>query len=298
MSSNHATKSMPPLRTLQVFEAAARHQSFTAAGRDIGITQSAVSRQIADLEAYLKQELFIRSGPRLSLTRVGETLAQGLSYALADMQKSVSEARNVTDSRIVTLSMLPSVAAKWLAPQLGSFTQNHPEIDLRVSATRHLVDFAAEGIDAAIRYGKGEWPGTLAIRLGTERVQPVCTPEYAQNMNLKTPADLLRATLFWGDIAEDWRKWFTAAGVSKIDTMRGPKLGDDTAILQAVIDHQGVALGRSLLTKTDLETGRLIAPFPVMLEASYSYWLVSPVGHEEGQSLAAVKDWIIGAFVE
>lgn len=298
MSSNHVSNSMPPLRTLQVFEAAARHQSFTAAGREIGITQSAVSRQIADLEAYLKQELFIRSGPRLSLTRVGETLAQGLSYALADMQRSVMEARNVADSRVVTLSMLPSVAAKWLAPQLGLFIQKHPDIDLRVSATRHLVDFAAEGIDAAIRYGNGEWPGAVAVRLGTEKVQPICTPEYAHRMNLKTPADLLRATLFWGDIEEDWRKWFTAAGVSKIEASRGPKLGDDTAILQAVIEHQGVALGRSLLTKTDLETGRLIAPFPVMLEASYSYWLVSPAGHEEGQSLAAVKDWIIGAFVE
>lgn len=296
MSSDHSISSLPPLRTLQVFEAAARHQSFTAAGRDIGITQSAVSRQIADLEANLGRKLFIRSGPKLTLTHTGAVLAEGIVRALAIMQSSVDEARVVAASRIVTLSMLPSVATKWLAPRLERFAQAHPDIDLRISATRNLVDFAAEGIDAAIRYGKGEWPEVIATQLGSETIQPVCTPEYAHKIGLTTPEDLLRATLLRSDIAEDWNKWFAATGVFDVTLPRGPKLGDDTATLQATLDHQGVALGRSMLIANDLESGRLVAPFPTTLHASYSYWLVYPISSDTGLNLSAVKDWIVDEF--
>jgi len=297
MSSDHNRNFMPPLRTLQVFEAAARHQSFTAAGRDIGITQSAVSRQIADLEANLGRELFIRSGPKLKLTHTGTILAEGIARALANMQNSVEEARAVTPSRIVTLSMLPSVATKWLAPRLERFAQAHPDIDLRISATRNLVDFAAEGIDAAIRYGKGEWPGVIATPLGSETVRPVCTPEYALKLDLTTPTGLLRATLLRSDIAEDWSKWFAATGISDVAIPRGPKLGDDTATLQAALDHQGVALGRSMLVANDLESGRLITPFPTTLHASYSYWLVCPISSDSRRHLSLVKNWIVSEFV-
>ncbi len=296
MSSDHDKPIMPSLRTLQVFEAAARHKNFTAAGFDIGITQSAVSRQVADLEAYLSQSLFVRSGPTLILTRTGATLAKGLGHALTDMRSCVEEARNVSDSQVITLTMLPSVAAKWLAPRLGQFTLAHPDIDLRISATRHLVDFTAEGVDAAIRYGKGKWPGVNAVQLGSEIIQPVCSPEYASKIGMVEPDDLLRASLLYGDIAEDWTKWFGAAGLSGAVLPKGPKLGDDTAILQAVLDHQGVALGRSLLVANDLETGRLIAPFPTVLKASYSYWFVNPVSLNLSPTLAAVKDWIVSEF--
>jgi LysR family transcriptional regulator, glycine cleavage system transcriptional activator len=298
MSYTHGNGSMPSLRALQVFEAAARYQNFTAAGNDLGITQSAVSRQIADLEAQLGQLLFVRSGPSLSLTGVGRTLAKCIEHALTDLRVGVAQARGIPDSPIVTLSMLPSVAAKWFAPRLEKFTQAHANIDLRISASRNLVDFEDDGFDAAIRYGKGQWPNVMATFLGAEIIRPVCTPEYAARVCLKSVNDLLNATLLYGDIVEDWRKWFIAAGIQNETPPKGPRLGDDTAILAAILDHQGVALGRSLLVDNDLNAGRLITPFTISLKASFSYWFVQPAAIDTSLRLTAVRQWIIDEFDE
>ncbi|GAB5467076.1 MAG: transcriptional regulator GcvA [Rhodospirillales bacterium] len=298
MIQDHDKRRLPQLRALEVFEAAARHQNFTAAGRDIGITQSAVSRQVTDLEAQLGCALFARSGPNVRLTPAGASLASGIGRGLEEMRRSVEAVSALRGGRVVTLSMLPSVAAKWLAPRLGRFTQAHPDLDLRISATRHLVDFAAEGIDAAIRYGQGRWPGVQATLLGVETVRPVVTPEYARATGLSAPADLLRATLLYAEIAEDWRAWFAAVGLTEVRVPPGPKLGDDTAILQAALDHQGVALGRSLLVASDLESGRLVAPFPTALKASFSYWFVTPLHTKPSPGLTAVRDWIVAQFAQ
>jgi len=283
-----------PLRALQIFEAAARHQSFTAAGQDIGVTQSAVSRKVSELEAILGVQLFRRSGPKLTLTHTGRALAERVSYALRDLQRACAEAKPATNTGIVTLSMLPSVAAKWLAPRLGLFTNQHPQIDLRISASRSLINLTAEGVDGAIRYGLGNWPELESIWLGAETVQPVCAPDLVKKFALSSPSDLLQAPLLHADIAEDWAAWFSAAGVKDATVPRGPKLGDDTAILQAALSGQGVALGRSLLVKEDLEAGRLVAPFEEKLDASYNYWFVFPSG--ESKNLTTVKDWIIREF--
>ena len=283
-----------PLRALQIFDVAARYQNFTAAGQDLGVTQSAVSRKISELEVILGVQLFRRSGPNLTLTQTGRALADRVSYALRDLQRACAEAKPAIDTGIVTLSMLPSVAAKWLAPRLGLFTQLHPQIDLRVSASRDIVDLEAENIDGAIRYGFGDWSGLETVWLGSETVQAVCTQDFIKNFDLSVPSDLLKAPLLHADIAEDWAAWFAAAGITDADIPRGPKLGDDTAILQAALSGQGVALGRSLLVADDLDAGRLVMPFDVKLEASYSYWFVFPnVG---SKNLTTVKDWIIQEF--
>lgn len=283
-----------PLRALQIFEAAARHQNFTAAGREIGVTQSAVSRKISELEALLGTPLFTRNGPNLALTRTGRELSGRVSAALDDLGLAVANAGSAAASNVVTLSMLPSVAAKWLAPRLGGFARLHPHIDLRISASRDVVDLANEGFDGAIRYGLGKWPGLRALWLGSETVQPVCAPAFAKKHRLQTPADLLQVPLLHADIAEDWAAWFAAAGIPEAKVPRGPKLGDDTAILQAALSAQGVALGRSLLVADDLETGRLTAPFKPILAASYSYWFVYE--GPETQNLADVRNWVHDEF--
>ena len=295
MISNHSVSSLP-LRALQIFEAAARHQNFTAAGRDLGITQSAVSRKISELEAILGAQLFHRSGPSLSLTRTGRSLAHRVSYALTDLHTACLDARSSPDTGVVTLSMLPSVAAKWLAPRLGQFASLHPQIDLRISASHSLVDFAAEGIDGAIRYGRGNWPGLEATWLGSETVQPVCSPAALKEFGISAPADLLSVPLIHSDIAEDWAAWFAAAGMGDVPVPRGPAFGDDTAILQAVLAGQGIALGRSLLIADDLADGRLIAPFSIKLDASFSYWFVCPSGRSN--EVSTVSDWIVQEFAK
>ena len=285
----------PSLRALEVFEAATRLGNFTAAGRELGITQSAVSRQVSDLEATIGKALFVRRGARLAPTAAGHRLAERLSRSLTDLRAAVAEAAG--SDAFVTLSMLPSVAAKWFALRLGRFVAAHPGIDLRITASRHLVDFAAEGVDAAIRYGRGPWPGLAARRLAAETVQPVCAPAYHDRLALTGPADLARATLLHGDIPEDWSAWFAAAGLQATPP-EGPRLGDDAAILQAAVEGHGVALGRSHLVADDLAAGRLIAPFAPALPASHAYWFVRPENIEPSTALDAVENWVAGEFAD
>ncbi|RED49191.1 LysR substrate-binding domain-containing protein [Aestuariispira insulae] len=287
------THAMPPLRSLQVFEAAARNGNFTAAGDELGITQSGVSRQVSDLEAVLGVALFIRNGARLKITPAGERLAVQLADVLARARTAVADARR--SDQVVTLSMLPSVATRWFAPRLGEFLAVNPEIDLRITASRHLVDFAAEAVDAAIRYSPAPQGDLLAVKLGVEIILPVCSPEYARDHDLKRAADLSHVTLLCGDLPEDWSAWFEAAGIGTVLPV-GPRLGDDGAILQAAVEHQGVALGRSLLVAEDIAAGRLVAPFDVFLEASYAYWFVQPGNVASTPATEAVKAWLMDQF--
>lgn len=286
-----------PVRSLQVFEAAARHGSFTRAGDALGITQSAVSRQIGELEKRLGVILFSRSGPLVTLTPAGDALFERAARAMTELKAGVAACRAVEGfSNVVTLSMLPSVAALWLAPRLEAFAKAHPKIDLRVSASRHLVSFEAEGVDLAIRYGPGDWPGLTAEFLASETVRPVCTPDYANRLGIERPADLLKARLIHPDIEEGWAAWFAEAGVAVDAIPSGPRFSDDTAALNAVLGHQAVFLGRSVLIARELEAGRIIAPFSTELPASFNYWLVYPAGQEPSAARDSVRKWILEAF--
>ena len=296
MRKTHESPRLPPLRALQVFEAAARLQSFTRAAGELGLTQSAVSRQVATFEAWLGRPLFHRAGPQLRLSAEGARLGARLTPLLRDVAAAVAEARARPATPTVTLSMLPSVAARWLAPRLGAFVTRHPGVDLRITAARHLVDFAAEGVDAAIRYGRGDWLGLRAQRLGGEAVFPVLAPSLAARLDLNAPADLLRAPLIHSDLAEDWQAWFAAAGVALREPPRGPYLEDDSAALQAVLDGQGVALGRSRLIARDLAAGLMRAPFAVRLTASYAYYFVAPPEAWDDPAVALVRDWLAEEF--
>lgn len=285
----------PTLRSLQVFEAAARCGNFTAAGEELGITQSGVSRQVSDLEAMLGVVMFLRNGARLSVTPAGERLAHQLAEAFAHTWAAVADAKR--SDQVVTLSMLPSVAIRWFAPRLSDFQAANPDVDLRITASRHLVDFASEGVDAAIRYSPAPAGNLEAVKLGTETIAPVCSAGYAEEHGLNTPDDLYRATLLCGDIPEDWTAWFKAAGCLHRPPA-GPRLGDDGAILQAAVEGQGVALGRSRLVADDIATGRLTTPFAVSLDASHAYWFVRPKGASATNAIHAVAEWLVDQFEE
>lgn len=287
------THAKPTLRSLQVFEAAARCGGFTAAGQELGITQSGVSRQVSDLEAMLGVALFFRNGARLSVTPAGKRLARQLADTFANTWSAVADARR--SEQVVTLSMLPSVAARWFAPRLGNFMLENPDVDLRITASRHLVDFITEGVDAAIRYSPKPSIDLELLKLGTETITPVCSPSYVREYDLQVPADMYRATLLCGDIPEDWPAWFEAAGCQQ-PPPTGPRLGDDGAILQAAVEGQGVALGRSLLVADDISTGRLVAPFDISLDASHAYWFARPKQVETTQAVERVKTWLVEQF--
>ncbi|MEE8394177.1 MAG: LysR family transcriptional regulator, partial [Rhodospirillales bacterium] len=167
---------LPPLNALRVFEAAARHLSFTRAAGELNVTQAAVSHQIKSLEERLGLSLFRRINRGLLLTDEGQTMLVPVSEALDLIAGALERLQSVESTGILTVSVLPSFAAKWLVPRLGRFTAANPDIDIRLSTTLELVDFVRDGVDIAVRYGRGEWPDLKTVKLMAEDIFPVCSP--------------------------------------------------------------------------------------------------------------------------
>jgi LysR family transcriptional regulator, glycine cleavage system transcriptional activator len=285
-----------PLTALRTFEAAARHGSFTRAAEELHVTQGAVSRQVQALEDRIGVTLFERNGRRLALSSEGRLLANAATDALERLGEAVA---NLTSpGGTITLSMLPSLAACWMAPRMRAFAAAHPDIDLRLSASRHLVDFQREGIDAAIRYGPGGWVDVDAELLGEEQIFPVCSPAYAERLALQYPRDLMRANLLHNDVPDGWRDWFAAAGCTEAFTERGTYLDEDTALLRAAAGGEGIALGRSVLACDDIAQGRLVAPFEVRIAATFSYWFVTPTKARLNRNVEIIRSWLMDGFAQ
>src|ERR671912_2070559 len=184
---------LPPLNALKAFEAAARHESFTRAAEELCVTQGAVSHQVKALEATLGLKLFNRERQGLVLTEAGREYLAVLRDALDRIALGTARLVQRQSSGVLTVSTSPDFAAKWLVNRLGHFAETHPEIDLRVSATLHHVDFAREEVDLAVRHGDGSWAGLDVVRMCSEELFPVCSPKLAAK--LKKPADLRKVTL-------------------------------------------------------------------------------------------------------
>ena len=284
---------LPPLNALRAFEAAARHLSFTKAAEELNVTQAAISHQVKALEERLAVTLFRRLNRALLLTDAGQSYLPPLREAFDRMAEATERLRAHDARRTLTITTLPSIAAKWLVPRLGRLRAAHPDIDLRLDASLHLTDFARENVDAALRYGRGKWDGMRADRLMTEDFFPVCTPALLEGEHpLREPGDILHHTLLHDDSRTDWTMWFLAAGVVGGDPTRGPAFTDSSLVLQAAVDGQGVALGRSALAAADLEAGRLVRPFDISLEAEFAYYLVCPQATAEYPKIASFRAWL------
>ena len=285
---------LPPLNALRAFEAAGRHLSFTKAAEELNVTQAAISHQVKALEERLGMTLFRRLNRALLLTDAGQSYLPPLREAFDRMAEATLRLRAHDARRTLTITTLPSIAAKWLVPRLGRFRAAHPDIDLRLDASLHLTDFARENVDAALRYGRGKWDGMRADRLMTEDFFPVCNPALLEGEHpLRQPSDILHHTLLHDDSRTDWTMWFLAAGIEGGDPTRGPAFTDSSLVLQAAVDGQGVALGRSALAAADLDAGRLVKPFDISLEAEFAYYLVCPLATSEHPKIASFRAWLL-----
>lgn len=280
---------------MRAIEAVARHGHVTRAAAELGVTQSAVSRQILEFEAARGLRLFRRERGRLVPTPAGRHVADEIARAFHIIQAAMATA-GARPSSGLTLSMLPSVATKWLAPRLDRFFEMHPAIELSITASRALVDFEREPIDAAIRYGLGDWPGVSARLLARETILAVMSPPFARDHGITSPADLARVPILIGDLPEGWRDYARAGGVAALATRTGPRFGEDGALLEAAAQGLGVALGRSHLVARDLAEGRLIAPFDITLPSRFSYWFVWPARSEAHPARAFVLEWLLAEF--
>jgi len=286
-------RDLPPLTALRAFEAAARLLSFTRAADELAVTQAAVSHQIKGLEEWLGVLLFQRMPRRLVLTEAGRELLSSVRDAFDRIEAAVSRTRRNDGSGPLTVTVVPSFAAKWLVPRLGRFQAAHPDIEVRIAADARLTQFD-DGVDLAIRAGRGHWPGLVCERLLDEELFPVCSPRLlAGPMPLSEPADLRHHTLLHDDFEHDWRMWLQAAGATGIDWRRGPRFSDSSMVVQAAVEGQGVALARSALAHEDLKAGRLVRPFRIDIASDLAYYIVCPAAHVGRHKVRAFRDWLM-----
>ncbi len=294
------SRRIAPLNALRAFEAAARHLSFTKAAEELHVTPAAVSHQIKGLEDYCGAPLFRRMTRALLLTDEGQR-ALPLLRGGFDLLAEASDRLSVSiDGNILTVSAAPSIAAKWLVTRLERFRMAHPDIDVRLDATERLSDFDRDGVDIAIRYGGGVYPGLHSTRLFETTVFPVCSPALVAGPRpLASPGDLAGHTLLhidWrsgDDSWPDWRMWLAAAGATGIDQDRGPRFNDVAMAVQTAIDGHGVALANDVLVADDFAAGRLVRPFEESVSTDFGYFAVCPEGRTSDPRVAAFRDWLL-----
>ena len=248
------TARLPSLNGLRAFEAAARHLSFTLAASELNVTQTAISHQIRRLEEELGIRLFVRQNRALALTPEARDYLPGVRAAFNDLRLATDRLLRKDDDKVLTVSTLASLAAKWLLPRLTDFQEHHPGIDVRITTSTSLVDFQRDNVDAAIRYGRGQWPGLRADWLMADELFPVCSPSLLRgDKPLRCPEDLKSHMLLHTSNAnsDDWRLWLTAAGLPA-DIARQPGITFDMIFMtiQAAIDGIGVAMGGPPTSRT------------------------------------------------
>ena len=284
---------LPPLSALPTFEAAARHLSFSKAADELHVTHGAVSRAIRNLEDHLGVRLFVRATRSVRLTAVGATYAAEVRQTLERLATATATAQGHHASGTLNVSTLDSFAAKWLVPRLFRFRRTHAGIDVRLSTSEKLADFVTDGIDIAIRYGRGQYPGLAIELLLEEDLFPVCSPSFLEGPHpLRVPADLAHHTLIHDDFHIDWATWLRTAGVAGIDAHRGPAYHSSEHAVQAAVIGEGVVLGRSALVADDLAAGRLVRPFEFRLPAGMAYYLACPPRALQQHKVKAFRDWL------
>ncbi len=283
-------RELPPLRALRVFEAAARHQNYTHAATELSLTHGAVSHQIQRLQDELGLRLFERDGRQMRLTEGGRQLAEDVRAALESLADSVRRLRERSSAHTLTVSVLPSFAAAWLVDRLGDFLSRNPDIEFTLQSSRALADFGKDGVDLAIRYGEGPWPGLVCEKILDDAIFPVCSPRFRDGDLPRNANDLLDAPLLRLK-SREWEHWFAALGI--VAPIRGPVFDDTELSLQAAIRGQGIALGRRSLVADKLRSGALVEPFAQRVAARSAYYLVHPPSPNLRASVHRFREWLL-----
>lgn len=292
-------RSLPPLNALRAFETAARHMSISVAANELRVTPAAVSHQIRILEDHVGLPLFMRNGRGLALTDAGAAGLRDLREGFARLCAAMDAIDSLGEAGVLSVSVAPSFAAKWLLPRLGSFQSAHAEIDVHVSASMQLTDFVKDGVDIAIRYGAGRYSDVAVEQLLTESVVPVCSPEFLREHGpFYAPSDLVEATLLHDDSPDNdpscpnWEMWLSAAGAKHIDAARGARFNQSSLVIEAAVLGRGVGLAKTALAARDLRQGRLVQPFPSQVNVDFAYYIVAPRAKLNLPKVSHFIDWL------
>ncbi|MEC3909893.1 LysR family transcriptional regulator [Sphingobium sp. CR2-8] len=278
-----------PLNALRAFEASARHLNFTRAAIELCVSQGAVSQQVAALEARLGAPLFRRLPRGLMLTDEGRALLPVMGDALDRIGATLDRIAGGRPREILTIGVVGTFASGWLLDRLDDFARACPHVDLRVLTNNNRVDLAGEGLDLAIRFGDGAWHGTHADPILRAPLAPLCTPD--MSARLDDPATLSRETLLRSYRADEWPRWFAAAG-APCPPLRGPIFDSSILMVQAALRGLGVALAPPALFAADLHAGRLVQPFAASVDLG-GYWLTRLMSRPDSSAMADFRTWLI-----
>ncbi|HEY8381744.1 MAG TPA: transcriptional regulator GcvA [Microvirga sp.] len=284
---------LPPLTAVRAFEAASRHLNFTKAAEELGMTQAAVSYQIKMLEDRVGTALFVRLPRQVALTPAGARLAPQVTEAFEMLQAAFAHTGKVVDN-VLSLSVLQTIASQWLVPRLGRFQMTHPQFAVQLDASHHMVDFGRDEFDLGIRSGRGDWPGLEAHLLLPSHFTPLCSPSLLQDVEIRSPADILKLPLL-GPQDPWWPQWFEEAGVGPVDLSDRPDNSLRTQQFEgmAAMAGQGVALVNPFFFAADLAAGRLVQIFDLVVKADRDYWLVYPTSRRRSPKIRAFCEWIL-----
>ena len=288
---------LPPLNALRAFEATARHLSMKEAAAELSVTPGAVSQLVRGLEQRLGTQLFRRNNRALVLTEAGQSYFAPIRHAFRQIGEATRRLQAAPNAGVLTVSAPPAFAESWLVPRLGRFRTQHAQIELNIATTRGLANFAADGVDVAIRHGLGSYPGLRCDRIATIAMIPVCSRRFlaALPRRPRTPADLLHLSLLHDAERQEWALWFQAQGVTDVSQAASPGISfdDQMLLIRAAASDQGVALVTETLARRELDHGNLVRILDVAWPQEFSYWLVCPRPTADQPKIVAFRDWLI-----
>ncbi len=277
-----------PLNALRAFEAAARHQNLTRAALELCVSQAALSHQIRGLEDRLGVRLFHRLPRGVALTDEGAALYPTLNEAFQRISLAMARFTGVGEREVLTLGVVGTFATGWLLPRLAAFEAAHPDIDLRLQTHNNRIDLAGEGLDAAIRFGDGDWQGQVCTRVLEAPFAPLCAPALARR--LRTLADLPGMPLLRSYRSDEWPRWLQAAGGPALEA-RGPVFDSSLTLAVAAASGAGMALLPLRMFEQELAEGRLQQPFAQTVELG-SYWLTRLRSRAEREPVRRFREWL------
>jgi LysR family glycine cleavage system transcriptional activator len=289
-----------PFAALRAFEAVARHGSFSDAADELGVGQSAVSQHVKALEEWLGHDLITRGARRSVPTQDGARLALSISEGLGRISEVCDDIRDKRrDDRTLVISCHPGFAFIWLFPRLLNFDQAHPEFAISITTDTGLRGVARAEADIAIKYGTGDFPGYSVQPLMYEILFPVCAPALLNGpVPLRTLEDLAHHTQLRDEFAPTttdlptWEYWARETGQTLPTPARTRSFSQSNMVVQATLQGDGIAMGRSPLVMDAMRDGRLVRPFPQTVPSPLNYWLVYPDDQRRSKKIALFLDWI------
>jgi LysR family glycine cleavage system transcriptional activator len=280
---------LPPLSAIRAFEAAGRHENFSRAAEELGMTQAAISYQIRQLEDRVGKPLFVREKGRVRLSDSGRRLLPALSSGFAGMTEAF-EALREEDEDILSVNAAITMGGTWLSPRIGRFQLRYPDLAVRIALSNELVDFGGS-TDAALRGGRGGWESLRSDFLYRQHFTPICTPAFIDANGIDQPADLLRVERI-GPNDRLWASWFSRVGIGAPPPRHGLVLDSQLQEATAVLSGFGVAMMTPMLWRAELDSGRLVQPFEELYVSSSSLWLVHPASRIGVRKIERFREWL------